>query len=257
MRKGRYSMPLSPVVSVIIPAFNCAHFLRRAVDSALLQERETAVEVLVINDCSTDDTEQVILHYRDNPAVRYVKNERNLGASGSRNLGVSLARGKYVAFLDADDWWESGKLGKQLARMEETGAVLCSTARELVDEDGNSLGKVIHVPERITYRMMLHQNRINCSAALVLREVMARFPMEHEDSHEDYIAWMRILKEYGFACGIDEPLLKYTLSKKGKSGSKWKSARMTFSAYRYMGFDLAHSVWYFLCYAVNGLWKYR
>ena len=83
------------------------------------------------------------------------------------------------------------------------------------------------------------------------------FPMEHEDSHEDYIAWLRLLKKYGCACGVNEPLLKYRLSGKGKSGSKLKSAGMTFRVYRYMGFGWGQSLLCFVSYALHGVWKYR
>ena len=81
--------------------------------------------------------------------------------------------------------------------------------------------------------------------------------MEHEDSHEDYITWLKILKKYGRACGVNEPLLKYRLSTTGKSGSKWKSAGMTWKVYRYMGFGLIKSFFCFCSYAIHGVWKYR
>ena len=80
--------------------------------------------------------------------------------------------------------------------------------------------------------------------------------MEHEDSHEDYITWLKVLRKYGRAVGINEPLLLYRLSNTGKSGNKLKSAGMTFLAYRYMGFSLPRSVYYFLHYAFGGVKKY-
>ena len=80
-----------PVVSVIIPVYNGERFLSQAVDSALAQQ--VPLEILVINDCSTDNTERVMERYRENPAVRYRVNEKNLGAGGSRNRGVKLAKG--------------------------------------------------------------------------------------------------------------------------------------------------------------------
>lgn len=244
-----------PEVSVIIPAYNCASYIEKSIDSALTQE--VPLEVLIINDCSKDSTEQAVMHYLKNPAVRYFVNDRNLGAAGSRNRGVKLARGKYVAFLDADDWWEAGKLKKQLALIKKENMVLCSTGRELVDENGDSLGKVIPVKERITYRMLLRHNSINCSSVLLRKDVAEEFPMEHEDSHEDYITWLKILKKYRVACAVNEPLLKYRLTQKGKSGSKIKSAGMTFKVYRYMGFGVLRSVIYFCSYAIHGIWKYR
>lgn len=242
-------------VSVIIPAYNCEKYIGQAIESVLIQE--VPLELLIINDCSKDGTEAAVRPYLENPVVRYFVNEHNLGAAGSRNRGVELARGKYVAFLDADDWWTPGKLKKQLALAEKERAVLCCTARELMNPDGSSMRKVIPVRERVTYSMLLKHNSINCSSVLLLRDVAREFPMEHEDSHEDYITWLKILKKYGYACGINEPLLKYRLSQQGKSGSKLKSARMTFRVYRYMGFGPIRSVICFCCYAANGIWKYR
>lgn len=243
------------LVSVIIPAYNCEKYIQKSIESAL--EQEVPLEVIVLNDCSKDGTEAVIQAYLADQRVRYVRNEKNLGVAKTRNRGVRLARGKYVAFLDSDDWWESGKLAKQLERIEHDNAVLCSTARELVNPDGSSMGKVIPVTEHITYRELLKHNCINCSSVLLLREVALEFPMEHEDSHEDYITWLKILKKYGSACAVNEPLLKYRLSVTGKSGSKWKSARMTFKVYRYMGFGWLKSILCFCSYAVHGVWKYR
>lgn len=241
-------------VSVIIPAYNCEKYICKAIDSALSQQ--VPLEILVINDCSTDATEEVLKAYASNPAVRYIKNEHNLGASGSRNLGVRLAKGTHVAFLDSDDWWKPGKLAKQLQLMTEKNAVLCSTARLLVNPDGTSMNKIISVPEEITYQTLLKHNCINCSSVLLLREVALEFPMEHEDSHEDYIMWLKILQKYKKACGINEPLLNYRLSNTGKSGSKLKSAKMTFKVYRYMGFGLMKSLFCFCSYAIHGVRKY-
>ena len=142
-----------PLVSVVIPAYNCAEIIGRAIDSALAQE--VALEIIVVDDHSDDALKAALEPYLQNPAVIYLRNPEKLGASGSRNLGVSRARGTYVAFLDADDYWRPGKLKKQLQAMEATGAVLCCTARELMDPRGVSLGKVIPVKEHITYRELL------------------------------------------------------------------------------------------------------
>lgn len=243
-----------PLVSVVMPAYNCAGTIRQSIESALKQDVE--VEILVIDDCSVDELEQVMEEYADNPAVVCIHNRENMGAAASRNEGVRLARGRYIAFLDADDWWEDGKLRQQLALLKKTGCVLCSTARELARPDGTLTGKVIPVKEEISYRQLLTHNSINCSSVLVETKVMREFPMEHEDAHEDYIAWLRILKKYGKACAVNRPLLKYRLSNTGKSGSKQKSARMTFRVYRYMGFGMLKSLLCFCSYSVHGVLKY-
>ncbi len=239
---------------MVIPAYRCAETLADAVDSALNQA--VPVEVLVINDCSPEDLDGVMARYRQEPRVRYLKNEVNMGAAGTRNRGVSEARGTYVAFLDADDCWAPEKLQKQLQKLRDTGASLCATARVLVRPDGCSTGRIIPVKERITARQLRYHNSINCSSVLLKTEIIRQFPMAHEDSHEDYITWMKILEAHGPACGVNEPLLRYRVSDTGKSGSKGKSAVMTWRAYGYMGFSLPKKCWYFVFYMLNGVWKH-
>ncbi|MCD7841809.1 MAG: glycosyltransferase, partial [Lachnospiraceae bacterium] len=244
------------IVSVIIPACSCADTIGRAIDSALAQD--VPLEILVINDNSPDDLDTVMEQYRTEPRIKYFKNESSMGAAATRNRGVQMARGNYVAFLDADDWWGEDKLKKQLAILTtgEAAPVLCSTARELVTYEGELTGHVILVHETITYRRLLLHNCINCSSVVLRTDVAREFPMEHEDSHEDYITWLRVLKKYGQAAAVNEPLLKYRLTASGKSGGKLHSARMTYRAYRYAGFGRAASACLFCAYAVNGVLKY-
>ena len=243
-----------PLVSVIMPAYRCAGMIAASIDSALNQQ--VPVEILVVNDCSPDNLDEVMARYQNVAEVRYIKNEHNMGAAQSRNRGVQLARGEYVAFLDSDDQWLPGKLLKQLAAMKKSGAVLCATGRELLSPEGESLGRTIPVPEKITYRELLKHNCINCSSVLMKTEVAREFPMHHEDSHEDYIMWLEILKKHEYAVGVNEPLLRYRTSNTGKSGSKLHSAKMTFRVYRYMGFGPVRSAVCFCSYALHGVYKH-
>ncbi len=241
-------------VSVIIPIYNGARYVKQAIDSALGQD--VSVEILVLDDNSTDNLDEVMSGYKDDKRIRYLKSEERLGVAGSRNKGVKLSRGEYVAFLDADDYWAEGKLIEQLRLMEEHHAVISSTARELIRPDGSSTGRIIPIKERINYREILKTNSLSCSAVLVKRDVIINYPMEHDDSHEDYIAWIRLIKDHGFALGINKPYLKYRLSEGGKSRNKLKSAMMNFKVYRYSGFGIIKSVLYFISYAINGVKKY-
>ena len=99
-------------------------------------------------------------------------------------------------------------------------------------------------------------NVIGCSSVLAKRSVLLEFPMEKDECHEDYLDWLRILKKYRTACGVDEPLLKYRLSSTGKSGNKLHSAGMTYRVYRELGMGTFRSLYCFACYAVNGVRKY-
>lgn len=242
------------LVSVVMPVYNGARYIKRAIDSALGQE--TPVEVLVIDDQSTDGLSEALDAYRGDSRVKWLQNTERLGVAGSRNRGVREASGEYIAFLDADDWWAEGKLMRQLEKMRETQAVMSTTGRELMKPSGEPAGRQIGVRERITYKELLKHNSISTSSVVALREVMLCYPMEHDDSHEDYITWLKVAKEYGWILGIDEPMLKYRLSEGSKSRNKWKSAAMTFQVYRYLGLNMFQSVLCFISYAFHGVMKY-
>lgn len=246
---------IQPLISVIMPVYNGAATIKQAIDSVYRQN--VPLELLVIDDGSTDQTVEILSAYQERPDFHYLKNVQNIGAAASRNRGVHEAHGQYIAFLDADDWWEDGKLKLQLDILKKTGRVLCSSGRELMNYDGSSTGKYIPVRETVSYRDLLRHNSINCSSVLLSKEVAAEFPMEHDDSHEDYLTWLKILRKYGPAVGINRPLLKYRMSKSSKSGDKKKSAIMTYKVYRYMGYSHIRCILYFISYAVHGLWKYR
>ncbi len=242
------------LVSVVIPAHNCEKYIGKALDSVLMQD--VPLEVIVINDFSEDDLDSAMAPYLSEPRVRYYKNEVNLGASKTRNRGVSLANGEYIAFLDSDDYWAENKLKKQLALLEKTGCVLCSTARELVNPDGTLSGYVIPVLEEFDFSSMLRQNHINCSSVLLKTEVAREFPMHNDDCHEDYLMWLEILQKYDKGCAVNEPLLKYRISNTGKSGSKLHSAGLTLRTYRSMGFGFFKTLFCFISYALYGVRKY-
>ena len=246
---------IQPLISVIMPVYNGAATIKQAIDSVYRQN--VPLELLVIDDGSTDQTLEILSAYQERPDFHYLKNVQNIGAAASRNRGVHEAHGQYIAFLDADDWWEDSKLKLQLDILKKTGRVLCSSGRELMNYDGSSTGKYIPVRETVSYRDLLRHNSINCSSVLLSKEVAAEFPMEHDDSHEDYLTWLKILHKYGPAAGIDKPLLKYRMSKSSKSGDKRKSAIMTYKVYRYMGYSHIRCILYFISYAIHGLWKYH
>ena len=242
------------LVSVVMPAYNCEKFIGTAIESVLCQQ--VPLELIVINDNSTDGTAQQIQSFSQDGRLIYICNETNQGVAASRNKGIALAKGKFIAFLDADDYWTEDKLLKQVSLMEKENAVLSSTARELIDENGNLTGKVIGIREEVRYRDLLKGNVLNTSGVMVLASVAKQYPMVQDHLHEDYIMWLSILKEYGKAYGINEPLLKYRVMKGTKSGNKLKSAKMTYGVYRYIGFGRVKAFYYFCFYAINGVIKY-
>lgn len=242
------------LVSVIIPSYNCGCYIEQAIESVLKQS--VKVEIIIIDDASSDDTKKKISKYKEKGEVHYIRNEKKQGVSKSRNRGIAMARGEYIAFLDADDWWDFHKLQRQLNCIKENQCILCYTGRELYTEQGDSIGKVIKVKEMLTYPELLHHNSISCSSVLLRTEVAKEFPMEHDEVHEDYLVWLRILRKYKKACGINEPLLKTRLTVNGKSRKKWKTFQMTYGVFRYLGMGKLQSLYYMGNHIVRSGIKY-
>ena len=245
-----------PLVSVIIPVYKAEDFIRKCVGSVTAQTLKD-IEIICVDDGSPDNSLEILKELAAEDSRVKVISQPNGGAGAARNNGLRHATGEYLSFLDADDYWEPQKLRKQITLLEKNDYVLCATGRELILPDGSSTGRVISVPETITYRDLLKHNCINCSSVVIRTEVAREFPMHHaQDSHEDYIMWLEVLREHGDACAVNEPLLKYRLTNTGKSGNKFQSAWMTFKVYRYMGFGWFQSLLLFARYACYGLWKY-
>lgn len=252
------------LVSVVIPTFNSGKFIGKAIESVIGQTIKARIQIIVVDDNSTDDTSQIIDGMKelarfsgDKIDIEYIINDTRLGVAGSRNKAVALAMGEYIAFLDADDWWDSDKLRQQVECMENNpDAPLCCSARELVDNDGVSTGRVIPVDDKITYKMLLKTNSISCASTLIRDKVIKAHPMHNDELHEDYICWLEILKKYDYVVGINEPLLKSRMSVGGKSRNKFKSMRMNYGVYRLIGMPPIKAFYYMCWYVVNGLKKY-
>lgn len=243
-------------VTVIMPAYNAARYIDKAIESVLAQT--VPCHILVINDASSDDTFAIAEYYAKeySDQVRVIHNEKNIGVAASRNRAVTQATTEYIAFLDADDWWSADKLELQLEELWESKADACYSGRELMTTEGESTGKIVHVPEQTDYHRLLKGNVIPCSSVVMKREDALKYPMTHDELHEDYIVWLSMLRDGRQFVGIDQPLLKSRLGEDGKSRNKLKSAKMTYGVYRYMGIPVWKAVYYFACYAVAGVVKY-
>lgn len=126
------------LVSIIMPSYNCGRFIAESIKSVLSQTY-TNWELLIVDDCSTDDTASVVKAFAD-PRIRYQRNRQNEGAALTRNKALLAAKGRYIAFLDADDIWAPEKLEKQIAFMQQNGYAFTYHDYIEIDEDSKSLG---------------------------------------------------------------------------------------------------------------------
>ncbi len=245
-----------PKVSVVIPAYNAEKTIGCAIDS-VLKQTFTDFELIVIDDCSKDNTYSIVydLAQQDDRIV-LLKNKENSGVSVTRNYGISEAKGEWIAFLDSDDLWKPEKLEKQLKLLAtKDGAVLCYTASSFINDDGEPYSYVMEAEEETSFSTILKRNLISCSSVMIKASVMKQYKMPGDEMHEDYFIWMSVLKDYGVAYGVNEPLLTYRLSSNSKSSSRIKSAKMSFRTYRAYGFNSVVSHLLVLRYAVHSITK--
>ena len=198
----------SPVVCVIIPAYNAAGFIRRAVDSVLAQTFQD-FELLVVDDGSTDDTRTVLASYGDR--IRLLTKE-NGGPAAARNHGLRHAQGRYVAFLDSDDYWLPGKLEHQVRLLDNRHEIgFCSTATMVVDTAGEPAGDwpCWAGADPLPDILFMHGAAISGSTSGVLarRELLVELGGFDETlrGYEDPDLWIRLAACSGYAC-IREPL---------------------------------------------------
>ena len=247
-----------PVVSVVMPAYNSERYIAEAVESVQKQTFHEW-ELLIIDDGSTDRTIEIAKEKaEEDRRIHVYENTRNQGVAATRNRGISLASGQYIALLDSDDIWKDEKLERQLqiAKDDDVGIIYSSYA--LIGSSGEKAGNDFVVPENITFRQMLANNYIGCSTVMIKRSIAAEHPFSTEFYHEDYALWLSLLEAGVKAAGAPEVLVLYRVHAGSKAYNKTKAAKNRWMIYRkHMHFSRAKSAWFLFHYMIAGLKKYR
>ena len=248
------------LISVILPAYNCEKTIEESVRSVLGQTYEN-LELIIVDDSSGDSTPDLCRRLSEGDGrIRIITNQSNLGRHYSRSEAAKNARGEWLAFIDSDDLWDPLKLEKQLKLRNDTGCDIVYTASAFIDDNGNNFDWIMHVPEKVGYRRLLKQNIIFNSSVMVRAKDYIRYsppPESGNGMHEDFVCWLGMLRAGHTACGINEPLITYRVSKRSATGNKLKASMLNMNTYRYLGLGLFERLFYQSCYAVNGLRKYR
>lgn len=260
---------ITPVISIIMPVYNAEKYIAQAIQSVIIQSYR-AWELIIVDDCSTDNTYnqvQQIIKNIPNGYIRIMHNEYNCGPALSRNNGIQMARGSYIAFIDSDDVWNKDKLKRQMEQIEsvknrekECSGFLCYTAYDFIDEYGNPVLKPYHVPSATNYREMLIENVIGCSSVVVSKSLLDKVkgPFDKNFYHEDYALWMELLQVGGVAIGIDDILMSHRQLSTGRSISKRKAALERWKIYRKkLRMNLFSTLVAFAQYSLNGVRKYK
>lgn len=209
---------LNPLVSVIMPSYNCAIYLKDSI-SSVLNQVYTNWELIIADNCSTDNSREIINRYcASDSRIKFIGCEYNSGSPARpRNIGINNAKGKYVCFLDADDLWMEDKLQKQIEYLEAHNDVFMLYGRYKILKNGTILKNNIKPDSRgmkagrIFHDLFLSDNFIPCVTVMFRNQYDENYLFDEDPrSMEDFDLWLRISKKEKVAF-LDEPLAIYRL----------------------------------------------
>jgi teichuronic acid biosynthesis glycosyltransferase TuaG len=245
------------LVSIVMPAYNSERWLEDAVESVLAQVF-ARWELLIVADPSQDQTLEIARRRAaDDPRIRVIHLAARGGRANARNVGVEAARGRYLAFLDSDDRWLPGKLLEQTEFMSRNDIGFSFTGYRHFRADGY-LGPAIGVPEKVGYHALLKGNVIGNLTVMIDRQKV-QIPAFRERTvvHEDYYAWLHILRGGMTAWGLRRDLARYRVSAGQCSNNKRHQAAGVWRLYREVErLPFPKAAWCFAHYSIKGVSKY-
>lgn len=243
------------MISIVMPVYNASAYLEETI-GCVRRQTVRDWELIAVDDCSGDGSFTILqkLAAQDG-RIRPVAQERNQGAAAARNRGLELARGEYLAFLDADDLWDPAKLEKELAFLLRKQAAFVFTAYEFGDSQGRGNGKIVHVPSELTYRKALSRTVIFTSTVMFdLGRIDRKLLRMPRVASEDTATWWQILRAGYTAYGLDENLAVYRRPARSLSSNKLEAIRRIWNLYRKQeGLSPAAAARYFCFWALRAV----
>lgn len=248
------------LVSIIMPSWNTAKFIAESIQ-CVIDQTYTNWELLIVDDCSTDNTDEVVKPFLSDSRIKYLHNEHNNGAALTRNFAMREAQGEWIAFLDSDDLWTPDKLEKQVAFMKEHGYVLSYHEYVKIDEEDKPLHIYVSGPEIVNKRRMYNYDYIGQLTMMYSAKHFGLIQIKDIKKNNDYAIRLQLYRKDPSAEAhlLKENLAKYRVRKKSIShdriSKKLKShydlfhmcdERPALVAFWYAGWNM----WY-------GLWKKR
>ncbi|HQD92872.1 MAG TPA: glycosyltransferase family 2 protein [Bacilli bacterium] len=240
------------LVSVITPAYNSEEYIGETIKSVLSQTHENW-EMIIVDDCSKDNTEVVVKKF-DDPRIKYFRLEENSGAAVARNIALEKAKGKYIAFLDSDDLWKPEKIEKQLRFMMNNKIGFSFTAYEMLTKNKK---KLVKVPAKLNYSQFMKNTIIGTSTVMLNIDIVGEVRLVNVKKDHDSMTWARILRNGSLAYGLNESLSYYRKVSGSISNNKLKAAWNHWINCREIEkLPFFKCIYYFIFYVINAIKKH-
>ena len=248
---------MDELVSIITPLYNSERYIDETIVSVLNQTYNNW-EMIIIDDCSTDNSFKIAKkNALKDGRIRLYSNRINIGVSATRNLGIKKSKGRFIAFLDADDLWNKDKLSIQITNIIEKKIGFSFTGYQKITESNDERG-VITVPELINYNDLLKSNIIGCLTVVYDTLVFKKVHFKSVRKSEDYILWLEMIKKTGYAYGVNTSLAKYRVLESSRSSNKIDAIKFQWKIYYEIEkLGLFKSLYYFLNYLYFGYKRYK
>ena len=205
---------MAGLVSIIMPSYNTASFIAESIQSVLAQSYKDW-ELIIVDDCSPDNTDDVVRPYLSDERIKYLKNEKNSGAAVSRNRALREAKGKWIAFLDSDDLWMPEKLEKQIRFMEKNGYCFSYTNYAEIDTEDHRNGITVTGPKKVTKTGFFNYCWPGCLTVMYDAEAIGLIQIADIKKNNDYAMWLKVCQKADCYL-LDEELALY---RRGRAGS--------------------------------------
>lgn len=246
-----------PLISIVTPCYNAAFYIAETIESVLTQTY-TNWELLIIDDCSTDESLKIIKQYASlDHRIKYHKTPSSSGSpSLPRNIGLENAIGKYIAFLDADDKWLNTKLQKEVEFIENNKYNLVYSYYEKMNWEGKRDNRIIKTREKTTYKDLLKSNSIPCLTSIVSRKAIGNTRF-NQIPQEDFCFWLDILRKGYTAYNLCEVTALYREAKNSRSANKLDMFKGYWNVIRhYQKISFFSCCYYMTTYTYSGIVKY-
>jgi len=246
-----------PLVSIIMPYYKKSKHVCQSVQSIINQDFAN-IEILIIDDELSKKSLMTLgnLKKKDD-RIKIIRNYKNLGAGLSRNRGIKLSRGKYLAFCDCDDLWKKNKISEQISFMKKNNLSFSFTSYDIIDEENNYLGHR-KVKKIILFKDLIKSCDIGLSTVILKKEILIKnkclFP--NIKTKEDFILWLKLSKKGVKMFGFKKSLTKWRKSKNSLSSSSIQKLYDGYQVYRkFLRFNIVKSIFYLIILSINFLKK--
>lgn len=205
---------MDELVSIIMPSFNTSNYISESIQSVLSQVYMNW-ELIIVDDCSTDNTDEIVNSYTSDQRIKYIKKNKNSGAAESRNIALREAKGKWIAFLDSDDLWKPDKLLKQIAFMKKYNYHFSYTNYSEIYSNGKKSGIFVTGPSKITRVGFYNYCWPGCLTVMYDAEYIGVIQISNIKKNNDYAMWLKVCRKSDCYL-LDEDLAFY---RRGREGS--------------------------------------